>query len=240
MGVMIVMPTFAEAEQGNEPVVPRIVPRLEPPRTPEMRQRVHHPSRMQIRSDAKTYAPQEERQSPANQQQRRKNQQGHRVIPRYPYDKRILQQVRGIPPALFRTALGRVPDQHPDNMRPPFPVPRRMRVAGAIGELMMEPMRRYPEQRAAFQRERPANRQKIFDAPRNFIGSVSEQAVIAHADSKTESNPIKQDRRNCGRPTEVEQSGHGPNMDNRKRYDGDPVEAHMAILSSFKALQQAS
>ena len=79
--------------------------------------------------------------------------------------------------------------QNPAHVRPPFAVHRRMRIAFFVGMLVMDAVRGYPEDRAALERERGANGQKIFDPFRNFIAAMREQAVIAHADAEAAGNP---------------------------------------------------
>jgi hypothetical protein len=46
---------------------------------------------------------------------------------------------------------------------------------------------------------------------------------------------MEQNRREHGRPTEIEQGCHGPDVDDGERDDGNPVNRHSPILSSFKA-----
>ena len=62
--------------------------------------------------------------------------------------------------------------QYPANVRPPTAVARRMRIAGAICVRMMYAMRYDPLNRTAFERERAADRQKIFNCFRNFITAM--------------------------------------------------------------------
>jgi hypothetical protein len=59
-----------------------------------------------------------------------------------------------------------------------------MRIAILVGILMMNAMRRHPENRSALQRQRGTDRQKIFDPLRSLIPTMREQAVIRHADAQ--------------------------------------------------------
>src|SRR5580658_2878507 len=72
----------------------------------------------------------------------------------------------------------------PSHVRPETAVARRVRIARLVGELMMDPMRGYPENRSAFQRQRSANREEIFQPLGTFVTAMRQQPVITHADAK--------------------------------------------------------
>ena len=67
---------------------------------------------------------------------------------------------------------------------------RRVRIACLIGFLMVNPVRRHPEHRAAFQRHRGANRQEVLDESGKFIGTVRVQAMVAKANAQPGGGPI--------------------------------------------------
>ena len=54
---------------------------------------------------------------------------------------------------------------------------------------MVNPVRRHPEDRAALKGKRGAERQKILDPFVGFISTVSQQPVIAHANSQAAAKP---------------------------------------------------
>ncbi len=60
---MIIVPSFAEAQQRDPPVVAGIVTRGEAAAAPHMGRGVDQPSRVQAEDDAKGAGPQEQRQS---------------------------------------------------------------------------------------------------------------------------------------------------------------------------------
>jgi hypothetical protein len=64
----------------------------------------------------------------------------------------------------------------------------------AIGELMMNAVRRHPENRATFERQRGANRQEVFHPFRGLVSAVRQQAVVTHANAETPGNPPKEKR----------------------------------------------
>ena len=65
----------------------------------------------------------------------------------------------------------------------------RVRIAFLVGELMMNAMRRHPENRTAFERERGAHRQEIFHPLGSLVAAMGQQAVIAHADAEAARDP---------------------------------------------------
>ena len=84
--------------------------------------------------------------------------------------------------------------QDPSHVGPESAVARRVRIAFFVRILVMLAMRGDPENRSAFERQRSAGGQEIFDPFRSFVAAMGEQPVIAHADSQASRNPPKQDR----------------------------------------------
>jgi hypothetical protein len=87
-----------------------------------------------------------------------------------------------------------------------------MRVAGHIGKLVMHAVSGHPEDRAAFQRHRAEGGKDVFHPERNLIRAVRVQPVITHADPEPDRDVVKHGRHGEGLPTEHEQGGNGPDM----------------------------
>ncbi len=104
--------------------------------------------------------------------------------------KAILRQVRRILGHQLGVVVFGFADQKPANVRPPGAVVRRVRVAGTVGELMVNPMRRHPENRPSLQRQGSANGQEILQGSRKFVRAVGVQAVITHANPQSDTHPI--------------------------------------------------
>src|SRR6185437_181453 len=100
-------------------------------------------------------------------------------------------------------------------MRPPLAIARRMRIAVVIGLLMMDAMRSDPGNGAAFEREATANRQKVFEQTRRFVGPMSVQAMIAQTDAEAGGHPIEEDGGCQILPTENEEGRDGSDMEQR-------------------------
>ena len=66
--------------------------------------------------------------------------------------KLIFGEVGNISCQRRRVVVHRLAHQDPAHVRPPFAIVRRMRIAILIGILVMDAVRRYPENRAALER----------------------------------------------------------------------------------------
>jgi hypothetical protein len=94
-------------------------------------------------------------------------------------------------------------------------LPISVRVVHAVG--------RSPFDRAALQRQRAANREKVFDCFRNLITTMRQQTMIAHAYSQAPCDPVKQDTRNYCRPTPEKERGDGADMKSAKKNSLAPI-----------------
>src|SRR5258708_37833171 len=64
-----------------------------------------------------------------------------------------------------------------------------MRIAFIVRKLMMNPVRRHPENRPALERERRAPGQEIFHPFRSLVSAMRQKPVIAHPDSEAARYP---------------------------------------------------
>ena len=94
--------------------------------------------------------------------------------------------------------------QDPSHVRPETTIARGVGIARLVGELVMNPMRGYPENRAAFQRQRGTNRQEIFQPLRALVAAMGQQPVITHANAETAGNPIQEQSDEQSLPTKHE------------------------------------
>ena len=88
-----------------------------------------------------------------------------------------------------------IAEEHPAHVRPEAAFTRRVRIAVLVGVLMMDAVRRDPEDRPAFERERPAQRQEVLDRFRGLEPAVGQQPVIADADAEADHDPVDDDER---------------------------------------------
>ena len=58
----------------------------------------------------------------------------------------------------------------------------------------MDAVRSHPENRTAFESQRGADGQEIFNPLRSFVAAMREQAMVAHADAPAAGHPPQQQR----------------------------------------------
>src|SRR5450755_4635857 len=121
--------------------------------------------------------------------------------------------------------MHRLAGKDPAHMRPPCAIDGRMRIAFFVGELMMNAVRGHPENRSAFERQRGAPSQEIFDPSRRLVAAMREQTVIAHADAETARNPPQEAGDEKCRPSKEKQRGYGADMKPGHGNRRDPVKA---------------
>jgi hypothetical protein len=121
----------------------------------------------------------------------------------------------------------RVAKQDPPHVRPEATVPRCVRIAVVIGMLMMDAMRRNPENWPAFERQRAADGEKVFERLRCLVAPMGMQAVIPEADPEPDRQPVQHDGDRKIGPTEKEKGGDRQNMKDHHHDGGDPVQCRM-------------
>ncbi len=89
----------------------------------------------------------------------------------------------------------RVAAHNPTDMCPPTAVSRCMRIADAVRMGVVNAVRRDPLDRAAFERQRPAANQKIFDELWHFVAAMSDEPVEPHTYAQAAGDPVKDHRR---------------------------------------------
>src|SRR5689334_4330442 len=119
-------------------------------------------------------------------------------------------------------------------MRPPHAVAWRMRIAVVIGLLMVDAMRSDPGDGSTFEREATANRQKVFEETRCFVGPVSVQAMIAQTDPEAGGHPIEENGDCQILPTEDEERRDRPKVEQRHGDSRGPIQTFM--LGNLKNL----
>ena len=109
-------------------------------------------------------------------------------------------------------------------------------IAFVIRKAVMDAVRRDPEDGAAFEGERGADRQEIFHPLGSFVAAMREQAVVAHADAEAAGNPPQEKRQKKRLPGEEEQGGNRAQM--KQNHDGrrEPVHTvgvRLLLLQTF-------
>src|ERR1700733_7824718 len=117
-------------------------------------------------------------------------------------------------------------------MCPPSAFNRRMRVAILVGKLVVNSMCCHPENRAAFQRERRANSEAIFEPCRNLVAAMREQAVVAHPDSQARGYPPQSDCNEKSCPCKVEQRDERKHVEDHHHARRHPINSGIVLWLS--------
>ena len=99
----------------------------------------------------------------------------------------VLREDRGV-------VMETLAHEDPAHVRPERALTRRVRIAFLIRLLMMDAMRRDPEDRSAFERERAADREEVLDELGGLVAAVREQPVIRHADAEHAAGVVENQR----------------------------------------------
>ena len=118
---------------------------------------------------------------------------------------RVLRHQRGV-------VVVRVAEEDPAHVRPEAAVARRVRIAVVIRMLMVNAVGRHPEDRAAFERQRSADRQEVLERFRRLVAAMGVQPVIAEADAEADRHPMQHDGHQQIGPAEIEKRRDRQNM----------------------------
>ena len=115
-------------------------------------------------------------------------------------------------------------------VRPPLTVNRRMRIAIEIRILMMNAVRRYPENRSTLKRQRGADGQKILHPLISFEAAMSQQTVVSHANPQTARNPPQENCHEQCFPGKEEKCSDGAHMKRAHKDRRNPVNFGFGCL----------
>ena len=102
-------------------------------------------------------------------------------------------------------------------------VARAVRIAFVVGQLVMLPVRRHPEDRSALERHRAADGEEILERLRRLEPAVRVQAVIAEADAEADGHPVQHERDDEVGPREGPERRDGQDVEDDHEAGRDPV-----------------
>ena len=225
VGVVVVVPPFAERECGNPPVIARIVARGKPPSPPKVRGGIHQPRGMQPQSHAQADSPKDQRPAANGEQDRPQNHQRHPMPAVQLPIKPVLRQIRSVLPQQLSVRLDTLAHADPAHVGPEKTLFRRMWISGQVRLLVVDTVCRHPKDRPALQRQSPEHGKRVLQPQRALVTPVRVEPVVAHADAKPDGEPVEKQRDAQVLPAKPEQCGHGSNMEQNKNNDSGPVEA---------------
>ena len=186
---MVVMPAFAESEHSDPKAVFGSVASGEPLRSPHVRGRVHQPRSVQTKDRAEEDAPHHILPAAESKYDQPQYADGNPMPFADPYMETTFAQVGNIRQKLLGLVVHRFPRNDPARMCPEASIARRMWISFFIGILVMHPVRRDPCDGPAFQRQRAADGEKIFNPLWGLVSTMSKQPVVAHTNAEAPGDP---------------------------------------------------
>ena len=96
-------------------------------------------------------------------------------------------------------------------------------------------VRGHPKQRAAFGRQRSAQREEVFDRAGNDHAAMGQQPVVSQGDAPTRRNVMENDKRHDGRPTKKPQGGDRTEVHQRHPTGGHPIDAVGILIAQSES-----
>src|ERR1700679_1541333 len=161
VGVVVVVPAFAAGEDGYPPVVAGVVLGLEAALAPEVRCGVDEPGGVEADGDAEEGSPEHHADGSGDGVRWREDgsegelqeagyDERHVVVLREPDVDGVAGEVGSVAAEESGLGVQRAAGENPAGVGPPGAVLRCVRVAFLVGVLMMDAVRGYPEDGAAF------------------------------------------------------------------------------------------
>ena len=198
VGVVVVVPALAEGQERDPPAVARVVARREAAAAPHVGRRVHQPRRVQAEDDAEEDAPEHHRPAADGEQDEAEQRQRDVVIAVEPAVERVGGEIGRVLRHQRGVVVVRIAEEDPPHVRPEPAVVRRVRIAVAVGVLVVDAMRRDPENRPALERQRPADGQEVLEGLRRLVAAMGVQPVVAQADAEADGEPVQHRPRRAG------------------------------------------
>jgi len=136
----------------------------------------------------------------------------------------VLAKIGGIGEKFGAIAMHGAAGDNPAHVRPDTAIARRMRVAFLVRVLMMNTMRGYPGNGAAFDGQRAAGGEEVFDQLWRFVAAVREQTMVAHADAEAASDPPHDDGENNCLPGDEENGSEGGRVQGQHEEGDAPID----------------
>src|SRR3954447_6431475 len=136
----------------------------------------------------------------------------------------LASKIRRVLPYQLRVVVMGVAEQNPADVRPEAAVARAVRIAFQIRQLMVLAVRGHPENRAAFERQRAAEREEVLERLRGLESAMRVKSVVAEADTEPHGEPVQGNRDREVRPGKGPERRDGEHMESTHEARGDPIE----------------
>jgi hypothetical protein len=234
MGVVIVVPAFAAGEHGDPEAVAGIVAGFEAAAAPEMGGGVDQPGGVQAEGNAEEDAPEDHLDAaheavvdptPEAKEDRPAGDERDPVVLAHPDVEAVAGEIGNVAGEGLVLACMDLPRTIQPMCAHQGLRFGSVRIAGLVAVLMMNAVDSNPEDRSAFERERGADSEEVFNPLGSLEAAMREQAVIADADAEVDGQDPK-DGCDCQTaPTEVEERGDCADVEGGDKAGGDPIDA---------------
>ena len=188
---------------------------------------------MEAKRDAKEAAPEEHAHSvlpaacpPAEgKEQDAAGADGKPVVLAEPDVEAVAGEVGDVAGKNGGLCVERLAPDEPSGMGPPAAFARGVGVAVVVAELMVNAVRGHPEDGAALERERGAERHEVLKPLGDLVATVREQAVVAHANADVNGQNVKNDHRGQTPPAEEEKRSKRTDVEDCDDPECEPVDA---------------
>ena len=233
VGVVVVVPAFAPAEQADPPEVLAVVGGFVVAVAPDVRRRVDEPGDVVDPDHADEHAPDDERPGgvgiPAEvadgPKRAAEDEEPDEECFVEEADDRIFHQVGSKMFAHVVVPLAAEVGHEPEHVAPEAAVARGMRIAFLVAKGMMLAMVGNPDHGGAFAGEAAEERDQPFDGAIGLEAAVGEQAMIAETNADAAGEPVEAEEERDGFPSEEERSGQRAGVDDAEPNDRAPIEA---------------
>ncbi len=221
IGVMIVVPTFAECHGGDPPSVSAVVTRFVVAITPKVTSRIHGPRYMQSKDRSNDYTPDEPRRcdgdaatvaagpNPTEDEARQCDDCGMDNINPKPHQvlfelevERVAEHISDISFEVIHAIVSSIFEEEPTHVPPNEIDKGRVRIGLMVAVLMMHSMDRDPSRRRILKSTDAADSHRVFEPLGAFESSMRKQSMIADRNAKTVKQYVGRNRNKQSAPGE--------------------------------------
>ena len=137
---------------------------------------------------------------------------------------RVAGQVGRVAPILRRMVEDLIVGEEPQDMGPPEPALRAVRILRPVGKRMVDAVGRHPLDRPPLERERPEDGQYVLEPLRRLETLVGQEPVEAQADAQAAGDPLEGEEHPERLPAKGRRGKEQPQVDERNPQQNVPLD----------------
>jgi hypothetical protein len=222
VGVVVVVPAFAEGEEGDPEAVAGGVGGVEATRAPHVGGGVDEPGGVEAEDGAEEDSPEEIRPSAECEKSEAEDGDGQPVPLADPDVELVFAEIGDVGEKIGGVVVHGGAGEEPAHVGPEAAFAGGVRVTCLVGVLVMHAVGGYPEDRTALQGECAADGEEILHPLRSFVTAMGEEAMVAHTDAEASGDPPEKDGDEEGLPMKHEERGDSADVKEDQNGDGKP------------------